>query len=258
MSTDSTHLTVAGVGIDVVFKDIKNLHISVYPPDGRIRVAAPEHMTEDNIRLAVVQRLSWIRRQREQLQNADRQTQRQMVSGESHYVWGQRYRLDVTRTSGNHRVEVNGRTLYVTTPESSDSATRLATLERWYRRQLRAAVPALLDKWSPVIGVNVPTVVIRRMKTKWGTCIADTGTIWLNLELAKKDPRCLEYIVVHELAHFHEHTHNERFIALLDNHLPDWRARRDELNTAPLADEDWAPDFSHRKTPDPRPGFRSW
>jgi len=233
-------MTVAGLSVDVVYKDIKNLHISVYPPMGRIRVAAPESTNEDTIRLAIVQRLSWIKRQREQLQTADRQTKREMVSGETHYVWGERYRLDVSRHSGRYGVETKGNTLWVVTPEGTDPAGRRAALDRWYRRQLQAALPAYLDRWQPIVGVEVGKVAIRRMKTKWGTCIASSGTVWLNPELAKKPPRCLEYIVVHEMTHLLERGHGERFISLMDGFLPDWRGRRDELNALPLADEDWS------------------
>ncbi|MEV7412819.1 SprT family zinc-dependent metalloprotease [Streptomyces althioticus] len=233
-------MTIAGLGVDVVYKNNKNLHISVYPPVGRVRVAAPERTDEDTIRLAVVQRLPWIKRQREQLQNAARQTKREMLSGETHYVWGRRYRLDVSRTSGNYSVAPKGNTLWVVTPEGSDPDTRRAVLDRWYRRQIKAAVPDLLAKWEPVIGVEAEKFIVRRMKTKWGTCVTHTRTIWLNPELAKKNPRCLEYVVVHELTHLLERGHGERFVALMDQFLPDWRARRDELNEAPLADEDWA------------------
>lgn len=239
MSSGSAHLTVAGLGVDVVFGEIKNLHISVYPPLGRVRVAAPEHMSEDTIRLAIVQRLPWIKRQREELQQAQRQTKREMDSGETHYVWGQRYRLDVSRTSGKHHVEVKGQTLWVVTPEGSDGNEKRATLDRWYRREVKTAVPALLAKWQPIVGAEADKIVVRRMKTKWGTCVASSKTIWLNPELAKKNPRSLEYIIVHELTHLHERTHNDRFVALMDEFLPDWRERRDELNVAPLAEEEW-------------------
>lgn len=239
MSTASAYLTVAGLGIDVVYKDIKNLHISVYPPVGRVRVAAPDTTDEDTIRLAIVQRLPWIKRQREQLQKADRQTKREMQSGETHYVWGQRYRLDVSRTSGNFHVETKGQTLWVVTPADAGSEANLSALDRWYRREVKAALPALLAKWQPIVGVEADKIVVRRMKTKWGTCMAHSRTIWINPELAKKNPRCLEYIVVHELTHLHERSHNRRFTDLMDQFLPDWRARRDELNGAPLADENW-------------------
>ncbi|MEU6131423.1 SprT family zinc-dependent metalloprotease [Saccharopolyspora sp. NPDC047091] len=240
MSTANAYLTVAGLDVDVVYKDIKNLHISVYPPVGRVRVAAPKHADLDMIRLAIVQRLPWIKRQRDQLQNADRQTKREMESGETHYVWGQRYLLDVSRRSGHYSVEAKGQTLWVVTPPEADADARRATLDRWYRRQLKAAVPALLDKWQPVIGVEEVKVVVRRMRTKWGTCISHSGAIWLNPELAKKNPRCLEYIVVHELVHFHQCSHGPRFVELMEHYLPDWRARRDQLNEEPLAAEEWS------------------
>ena len=238
MNTASAYLTVGDLGVDVVYKDIKNLHISVYPPVGRVRVAAPMRTDEDTIRLAIVQRMPWIKRRREQLQNADRQTERQMLSGETHYVWGERLRLDASR-HGRSRVSVAGKTLWLTAPVDYNGDRRKAVLDHWYRKELKAAVPPLLEKWQPHIGEQAASFVVRRMKTKWGTCQAASRTIWLNPELAKKNPRCLEYIVVHELTHFIERTHNERFIELMDLHLPDWRQRRDELNGAPLADEEW-------------------
>jgi hypothetical protein len=239
MSTASAYLTVAGLGIDVVYKDIKNLHISVYPPVGRVRVAAPHRLDEDAIRLAIVQRLPWIKQQRKQLQDAERQTKRRMVSGETHYVWGERLRLDASR-SGRAAVSIAGKTLWLTAPAGHAAEQRQLILDHWYRSQLKKAVPALLEKWQPIVGVGATKFVVRRMKTKWGTCQTASKSIWLNPELAKKNPRCLEYIVVHELTHFIERTHNGRFIELMDQHLPDWRARRDELNEAPLAKEDWS------------------
>lgn len=240
MSTANAYLTVAGLGVDVVYKDIKNLHISVYPPIGRVRVAAPATTDEDTIRLAIVQRLPWIKRQRELLQKADRQSKREMQSGETHYVWGQRYLLDVSRTSGSNHVETRGQTLWVVTPAGTESEAKFAALDRWYRRELKAALPALFEKWQPVLGVNADKIVVRRMKTKWGTCIPGTRTVWINPELAKKNPRCLEYIVVHELMHLLERTHSPRFVELMDQHLPDWRARREELNGSPLSHEEWS------------------
>lgn len=238
MSTASAYLTVAGLEIDVIYKDIKNLHISVYPPVGRVRVAAPHRIDEDVIRLAIVQRLPWIKRQREMLQNAERQTERRMLSGETHYVWGKRLRLDSSQ-HGRSKVTVASTTLWLTTPSEYSDEQRTAVLDNWYRRELKAAVPGLLTKWEPIVGAEADKVVVRRMKTKWGTCQAESGAIWLNPELAKKNPRCLEYIVVHELTHLIERTHNEHFIELMDLHMPDWRARRDELNEAPLAAEAW-------------------
>lgn len=238
MSTANAYLTVAGIDVDVIYKDIKNLHISVYPPIGRVRVAAPQRISEDAIRLAIIQRLPWIKKQRKQLQDADRQTERHMVSGETHYVWGERLRLD-SSGHGRSNVRLDGKTLRLTTPADYSDDQRRAVLDKWYRKELKTAVPPLLEKWQPIIGEEASAFVVRKMKTKWGTCQPASRAIWLNPELAKKNPRCLEYIVVHELTHLIERTHNSRFVELMDLHMPDWRARRDELNAAPLGAEDW-------------------
>ena len=239
MSTASDYLTVAGINVDVVYKKIKNMHISVYPPMGRVRVAAPERLDEDAIRLAVVQRLPWIKKQREQLQTAERQSEREMLTGESHYVWGQRLRLTLVETTGRPRVDIAGSKLQLTVRAEAEDTERRKLLESWYRKQMKAAIPPLIEKWETIIGREVSSWIVRRMKTKWGTCNPDTARLWFNIELAKKNPGCLEYIVVHEMTHLLERTHNDRFVALMDKNLPNWRTLRDELNGAPLADEDW-------------------
>ncbi|TCO46432.1 M48 family metallopeptidase [Actinocrispum wychmicini] len=240
MSTASACLTVRGIDIDVIYKDIKNLHIGVYPPLGRVRVAAPRRLDDEHVRLAVIQRLSWIKRQREQLRNAERQSEREMETGESHYVWGTRRRLKVNQRPGRAHVELDGERLLLYVPSGTSCEDRLTILQRWQREQLRRRIPALIAEWEPVIGRAVPKWTIRRMKTKWGSCNRETGHIWFNLELTKKHPDCLEYIVVHEMVHLLERHHGERFIRLMDKFLPDWRSRRERLNNAPLADEEWA------------------
>lgn len=239
MSTANGYLTVAGINVDVVYKNIKNMHISVYPPIGRVRVAAPDRIDEDAIRLAVVQRLPWIKKQREQLQAAERQSEREMVTGESHYVWGQRLRLKLIDGDRRPNIDVVGSKLQLSVPAGMDDAHRRRFLESWYRNQIKAVLPTLIEKWEPVIGLKVNGWTVRRMKTKWGSCNPETAKIWFNIELAKKHPGCLEYIVVHEMTHLHERTHSDRFVELMDKYLPNWRATRDELNGAPLADEDW-------------------
>jgi predicted metal-dependent hydrolase len=239
MSTDSAYLTVRGIDIDVIYKDIKNLHIGVYPPLGRVRVAAPERLDDERVRLAVIQRLPWIKKQREQLRSADRQTVREMTNGESHYVWGIRHRLKVIERTGRAHFEVDGERLLLYVPEGTSSERRREILDQWYRGQLRAAVPTLLARWEPTLEVSVPRWSIRRMKTKWGSCNRETGHIWFNVELAKKHPNSLEYLVVHEMTHLIERHHNERFAALMDASMPNWRSRRDGLNAAPLAPEEW-------------------
>jgi predicted metal-dependent hydrolase len=239
MSTASGRLTVRGIDIEVVYKDIKNLHIGVYPPAGRVRVAAPKRLDKDRIRLAVIQRLPWIRQQQKQLQDAVRQSEREMVSGESHYVWGSRLRLRVIERPGGAHVEVDGDRLLLYMPEGSDQEARTDALQRWHRSELRRVIPPLISKWEPMIGRSVSRWGIKRMKTKWGSCNRESGRIWINLELAKKHPNCLEYVVVHEMAHLLERNHGEAFARLMDSLLPDWRSRRDALNNAPLADEVW-------------------
>lgn len=240
MSTASAYITVSGIDVDVIYKNIKNLHIAVYPPLGRVRVAAPERLDDDAIRLAVVQRLPWIKKQREQLRNAVRQTEREMVTGESHYVWGQRYRLKVVNEPGRIRFDITGKRLTLHASKESTPDTRREAMDEWYRSALKHEIPELIAKWQPIIGRNVAKWTVRRMKTKWGSCNRETAHIWFNLELGKKHPNCLEYIVVHEMMHLIERHHNDRFTELMDEYLPDWRARRDELNAAPLAAEDWA------------------
>lgn len=242
MSTASAYLTVRGIDVDVVYKDIKHLHIAVYPPFGRVRVAAPRRLDEEQIRLAVVQRLSWIKRKRDELQRAERQSEREMVTGESHYVWGVRRRLRVIERPGRGHVEVDADRLLLYVPPGADAAARRRLLEAWQRRQLREAIPPLIRQWEPVIDRQVPRWSIRRMKTKWGSCNRETGHLWFNLELAKKHPRALEYIVVHEMTHLLERNHGDRFTTLMDGFLPDWRSRRDALNEEPLASEDWRQD----------------
>jgi predicted metal-dependent hydrolase len=240
MSTANAYLTVRGINIDVVYKDIKNLHIGVYPPIGRVRVAAPERLDEEQVRLAVIQRLPWIKKQRKQLKEAARQSPREMVTGESHYVWGIRHRLKIIERPGRAHVEVDGQRLILYVPEGTDTDSRLKLLQDWQRKQLRLAVPPLIVKWEPIIERKVPRWSVRRMKTKWGSCNRETGHIWFNVELAKKHPDCLEYIVVHEMTHHLERSHGERFTTLMDKFMPDWRSRRDRLNGEPLAAEDWS------------------
>jgi predicted metal-dependent hydrolase len=245
MSTASASMTVRGIDVDVVYKDIKNLHIGVYPPGGRVRVAAPRRLDETHVRLAIIQRLPWIKRQQRQLQDATRQSPREMVSGESHFVWGSRLRLRIVERPGRAHVEVDGDRLLMYIPEGTQTDARIRLLQDWQRKQLRVAIPPVIARWQPIIGREVSRWSIRRMKTKWGSCNRESGHIWFNLELAKKHPLCLEYIIVHEMTHLLERNHGDRFTKRMDKFMPDWRARRDDLNRSPLADEQW-PSESNR------------
>jgi predicted metal-dependent hydrolase len=206
---------------------------------GRVRVAAPHRLGDDQVRIAVIQRLTWIKRQRELLQSTVRQSEREMVTGESHYLWGLRRRLKVIERPGQAHIEAEGDRLLLYVPEGITAERRRRYLDNWYRAQLREALPGVIAKWEQKLDLQVPQWTIRRMKTKWGSCNRKTRHIWFNVELAKKHPDCLEYIVVHEMTHYLERNHGGRFTSLMDGFMPDWRSRRDQLNGAPLADEVW-------------------
>ncbi|WP_407550128.1 SprT family zinc-dependent metalloprotease [Streptomyces sp. Pv4-95] len=240
MSTANASLTVRGIDVDIIYKNIKNLHIGVYPPLGRVRVAAPRQLDDEQVRLAVIQRLSWIKEQREQFRSAERQSTREMVTGESHYVWGVRRRMKVVERPGRAHFELDGERLLLYVPVGTTAERRRDLLDRWYREQLRHVLPGLIAKWEAALEVSVPRWNLKRMKTKWGSCNRETGRIWFNVELAKKPPGCLEYIVVHEMTHYLERNHDERFTKLMDRVMPNWRSLRDQLNDAPLAEEEWA------------------
>ena len=236
----SSRIEVSGVSVEIVRKKIVNLHLGVYPPTGRVRVAAPRHLDDDAVRLAVVSRLGWIRRQQADFERQVRQSRREFVTGESHYFAGRRYRLDVVESSDPPSVRILGNNrMSIAVRPGADRRERERVLHRWYRRRLRDEFPALLAKWQPKVGVTVRDLRIRKMKTLWGSCNAEVARIWLNLELAKKTPSCLEYILVHEMVHLLERHHNDRFRAHMERVMPTWRLRRDELNQAPLAHEDW-------------------
>jgi predicted metal-dependent hydrolase len=240
VSTDSTTIEIRGLKVEVVRKNIKNLHLGVYPPAGRVRVAAPMAVSDEAVRLAVIGRLAWIRRQREKFAKQPRQTAREAVSGESHYVFGRRYRLTVVSTNDRPHVVLRTKTkMELHVPPRMTATERMSVLERWYREELRSAAGALLEQWQEALGVEAEFWGVKRMKTKWGSCNHHTKRVWLNSELAKKPRACLEYIIVHEIVHLLEPQHGERFVSLMDETLPDWRQRRDLLNASPLANETW-------------------
>jgi hypothetical protein len=240
MTIEAHHLTVSGVRVAVVRKAIKNLHLGVYPPDGHVRAAVPLALSDAAVRVAVISRLRWIRRQQEAFENQAREAPREMVPGESHYFLGRRYRLDLVSTGGPSRVVLrNGKTMELHCRPDQDAEQRERSLRRWYRDRLRELVPPLLEKWQAALGVEVAGWGIKKMKTRWGSCNAAARRIWLNLELAKKPPECLEYLVVHELVHLLVRHHDERFHALMDRHLPRWKLVRKLLNAAPLANDTW-------------------
>ena len=234
-------ITVGSVTVQVVRKAIKNLHLGVYPPHGRVRVAAPLALKDDAVRLAVISRLGWIKQQQARFEAQPRQSPREMVSGESHYFLGRRYRLQVVTGDGPPKVLSHaGSTIELRAPAGASVADRERVLARWYRRELQERVEPLVEKWQRLLGVDVAAWGIKKMKTRWGTCNQQARRVWLNLELAKQPARCIEYLVVHELVHLCERTHGERFTTIMDEHLPRWRALRRELAEGPLAHEEWS------------------
>jgi predicted metal-dependent hydrolase len=240
VTTKRQRIDVRGIDVEVIRKDIKNLHVGVYPPSGRVRVAAPRRLDNEAVRLAIISRLGWIRRQRAAFQQQVRQSEREMVTGESQYFRGRRYRLNAIEHDSPPAVRVmNSSTMALSVRPGTPADERKALLSRWYRERLREQLPGLLAKWQPRVGVMVAEVRIKRMKTRWGSCNESARRIWLNLELAKKPEACLEYVLVHEMVHILERHHNERFGELMDRLMSTWRVRRKELNSAPLSHEDW-------------------
>jgi predicted metal-dependent hydrolase len=224
---------------EVIRKAIKHVHLSVLPPAGKVRVAAPESMPLETIRLFVISKLGWIRTQQRKLQAQDRETPREYLTKESHYLWGKRYLLELSYADAAPTVSLTPRQLKLQVRPGTKPAQCEEVLDAWYRQHIRDALPALLAKWEPLLGVKTSKVFVQRMKTKWGSCTPESGHIRLNTDLAKKPPECLEYIVVHELVHLLEPTHNDKFSALMDLYLPHWQQMRALLNRLPVRHEEW-------------------
>jgi len=233
-------IEIGNIKVDVVRKDIKNMHLAVYPPNGRIRLSAPGRTDKEVLRLFAISKLGWIKKQIKSFEQQARETPRQFVSGESHYFQGKRFLLEIIETEGKQFVRLKGiKKIEIYCKPDSPKSKRAELLKEWYRDQLKDQVPDLLSKWERKIGVKSNEFRIKQMKTKWGACNIEAKRIWLNLELAKKPKICLEYIIVHELVHLLERNHNDRFVAYLDEFMPKWRLHRDELNSLPIAHSDW-------------------
>lgn len=234
-----TTLTLGSITVDVVKKDIKNVHLSVYPPAGDVRISAPLRMNLETIRVFAVSKLGWIKEQRKKIVGQERETPRNYSERESHYVWGKRYLLKVVETDCPAEVSLQHNRMVLQVRPSCSRARKQEFLEAWYRGQIRAAVPEMIRRWESVLGVKVERVFVRRMRTKWGSCSRASASIRLNTDLAKKPLECLEYILVHEMAHLVEPTHNARFIALMDRVMPNWMQYREMLNCLPVRHENW-------------------
>lgn len=234
-----TQIQLGDIKIDIVFKDIKNIHLSVYPPDGRVHISAPERLDLETVRVYAISKLDWIKQQQRKMRAQQRETPREYLERESHYVWGKRYLLKIIEHAHPPKVDLQHNQLTLFVRPGSAPEKRKSVLDAWYRGLLKEAVPPLIQKWEPILDVSVDRFTIQHMKTRWGSCTHEKASIRLNTELAKKPPECLEYIVVHEMVHLLEPTHNAYFIALMDKFLPHWINYRNLLNDLPVRHEDW-------------------
>lgn len=232
-------LDLRGTEIEVVRRDIKHVHLTVHPPAGRVRIAAPRGTKLDSLRLFAIQKLGWIRTQQTRMQAQERETERAYVDRENHFVWGRRCLLRVEEVNEPPRVEARPRTLVLRVRPGARRDRREAVIEAWYRQQVREAAEPRIDHWVRRLGLQRPTVSVQRMRTKWGTCNRASGRLRLNTWLAKKPPECLDYILLHELVHLIEPDHGAGFVALMNKHMPSWRRVRDRLNRLPIGPESW-------------------
>ena len=235
----SETIQLGKLSILVTRKDIKNVHLSVYPPDGRVTLVAPIATRLDVARAYAISRLGWIRQQQAKLKSQARETPRKFIERESHYLWGRRRLLSVAYRDAKPSVSIDHKRITLTVRPGSDSGKRAEVIHDWHKSLLHEVVPALIEKWQRKLKVKITGYFLQRMKTKWGSCNHRAGNIRLNTELAKKPKDLLEYVIVHEMVHLLEPTHSERFIALMTKHYPAWREARAELNELPLAAEAW-------------------
>jgi predicted metal-dependent hydrolase len=230
-------IKLGDIAIHLTRKAIKNVHLSVLPPDGRVTLTAPKDTRLEVARAYAISKLAWIRQQQTQLKNQARETPRLYVERESHYLWGRRYLLSVVEQDSKPYVSLDHKRIILSVRPGSDQAKRAAVIHDWHKALLHACIPALIEKWQPRLGVQVTAYFLQKMKTKWGSCKSRQGHIRLNTELVKKPKDLLEYVLVHEMAHLLEPTHNARFISMMDRHYPTWREARAELNELPLGAE---------------------
>lgn len=235
----ATQIELAGIVLDVVKKDIKNIHLSVYPPTGRVRISAPLRMTVDTIRLFAISKLAWIKQQQTILREQERESPREYLDRESHYVWGRRYLLKVVEEDAAPGVQLQHSKLILRMRAGSQESLRAAVLADWYRRILKVEAAARIAEWQRRLNVQVNGFYVQQMKTRWGSCNPGAGTIRLNTELAKKPKECLDYIILHEMIHLLDSTHGPRFVALMDRFMPAWRETRNLLNSLPARHERW-------------------
>ena len=234
-----TRIKLGDIDVDVVLKDIKNIHLSVHPPGGRVRISAPSRMNLDTIRAFAISKLAWIKKHRKKFQEQERETPREYLDRESHYFFGKRYLLRVFENASRAEVRLTKSTIDLYVRKGASLSRRQEAMNEWYRKELKKAIPELLEKWEKRIGVSASTWGIKLMKTRWGSCNRKAKRIWINLELAKKPPICLEYVIVHELVHILEGHHNDAFKKYMDTFMPQWRMYKDQLNRFPISHNNW-------------------
>jgi predicted metal-dependent hydrolase len=232
-------ITIGDLDIDVIQKDIKNVHLAVYPPKGRVRISAPLYMNEEAIRLFAISKLPWIKHQQRKFRNQERESPREYIYRETHYFFGNRYLLNVIEHEGFNKVIKNSKTIDLYIRRGVSQSKKQSIMNEWYRKEIKKVIPELLHKWEKVIGVEASDWGVKLMKTKWGSCNREAKRIWLNLELVKKPVQCLEYIIVHELVHLLERYHNDNFERYMDTYMPQWRSYKEELNRMPVSHANW-------------------
>ena len=235
-----TRFKIANLQIEAVRKDIKNIHLGVYPPDGRVRVSVPLSTKDDNLRIFLISKSSWIKKQQARFSKQERQSKREYVSGESHYFLGRKYKLAVKKTDEKPHVILRNKTkIDLLVNSKTTLLEKQKIFEKFYRSELESLLPKLIKKWEKKVGVKAKEVRIKKMKTKWGTCNQKDKRIWLNLELAKQPPNCIDYVIVHEMVHLKERRHNDRFLKLLSDAYPRWQQAKEELNHGILSYFEW-------------------
>jgi len=233
-------ISLGDISVDVTYKDIKNIYLSVYPPSGKVRISAPLRLDLDTIRLFAITKIGWIRKQQTKLREQERESPREYVNRESHYYLGKRYLLRISEINLPPKVVLNHSTIDMHLRPATDIEKRGEILDKWYRKRLKEIIPSIIRQWEKTLNVSVKAFGVKKMKTKWGSCNHEAGKIWINLELGKKPLQCLEYVVVHEMVHLIERKHGERFNSYMDKYLPMWRSYKEELNRSPLSHQDWS------------------
>ncbi|OFX75327.1 MAG: metal-dependent hydrolase [Bacteroidetes bacterium GWE2_29_8] len=233
-------IDIGNIAVEVTKKDIKNIHLTVYPPNGIVRLSAPKQINDETIRLYIISKIPWIRKQQRKYKKQDRQSQREYKQRESHYFLGKRYLIRIFEHNATPQIIIKNKTyIDLCIRPGTTVEQRHIIMNEWYRKKLKEMIPELINKWQKIIGVEVNDWGVKLMKTKWGTCNIQSKRIWINLELAKKPLYCIEYIIVHELIHLKERLHNENYFAYINKFMPQWKLYQEELNNLPISHTEW-------------------